>query len=200
MERKRQREFMLGVVVLLLAIAAYAAYQTWGRPSVAPAAASNDEGREARRTAQAAPAGQKKATEGRPAAAAGTEAPQVHLDALDESRPEPAPDGRDIFRFRVKAPPPPPPSAVKRGTGPVIAAPTGPPPLPPIALKFIGIVDLPPPGKRVAVLSDGRGSPVYGHEGDTVLGQYRILRIGAESIEMAYLDGRGRQTIRLSGS
>jgi len=33
-----------------------------------------------------------------------------------------------------------------------------------------------------------------------VLGQYRILRISAESIEMAYLDGRGRQTIRLSGS
>ncbi len=41
---------------------------------------------------------------------------------------------------------------------------------------------------------------VYGHEGDTVLGQYRILRIGAESIEMSYLDGRGRQTIRLTGS
>jgi hypothetical protein len=33
-----------------------------------------------------------------------------------------------------------------------------------------------------------------------VLGQYRILRIGAESIEMSYLDGRGRQTIRLTGS
>ena len=72
--------------------------------------------------------------------------------------------------------------------------------MPPITLKFIGVVEPPPPGKRLAVLSDGRGSPVYGHEGETVLGQYRILRIGAESIEMSYLDGRGRQTIRLSGS
>jgi hypothetical protein len=50
------------------------------------------------------------------------------------------------------------------------------------------------------VLSDGRGAPVYGSEGETVLGQYRILRIGTESIEMSYLDGRGRQTIRFSGS
>jgi hypothetical protein len=54
--------------------------------------------------------------------------------------------------------------------------------------------------KKIAVLSDGRGAPVYGKEGDTVLGQYKILHIGVESIEMAYLDGRGRQTIRLSGS
>lgn len=80
-------------------------------------------------------------------------------------------------------PPPPPP----------------PPPIPPIALKFIGVIDM-PAGLRVAVLSDGRGAPVYGHEGETVLGQYRILRIGVESVEMTYLDGRGRQTIRLSGS
>ena len=72
--------------------------------------------------------------------------------------------------------------------------------MPPITLKFIGVIDMPPPAQRVAVLSDGRGAPVYGHEGETVLGQYRILRIGAESIEMSYLDGRGRQTIRLSGS
>jgi hypothetical protein len=61
-------------------------------------------------------------------------------------------------------------------------------------------MDVDAQGKRIAFLSDGRGAPLYGHEGDTVLGQYRILRIGAESIEMSYLDGRGRQTIRLTGS
>ena len=27
----------------------------------------------------------------------------------------------------------------------------------------------------------------------------RMLRVGTDSIEMAYVDGRGRQTIRLSG-
>jgi hypothetical protein len=49
------------------------------------------------------------------------------------------------------------------------------------------------------VLSDGRGSPIYGKEGETVLGQYRVLKIGVESIDIAYADGRGRQTIRLTG-
>jgi hypothetical protein len=39
-----------------------------------------------------------------------------------------------------------------------------------------------------------------GREGEVVAGQYRILKIGVESVEMAYLDGRGRQTIRLTGS
>ena len=78
--------------------------------------------------------------------------------------------------------------------------PAGPPPPPPITLKFIGIIDAGQSKKVVAVLSDGRGAPVYGSEGETVLGQYRILRIGTESIEMSYLDGRGRQTIRFTGS
>ena len=49
------------------------------------------------------------------------------------------------------------------------------------------------------MLSDGRGGLMYGREGDTVDGRYRMLRVGTDSIEMAYVDGRGRQTIRLSG-
>ena len=50
-----------------------------------------------------------------------------------------------------------------------------------------------------SILSDGRG--IYqGREGDIIEGRYRIVRIGLESVEMTYLDGRGRQTIRLSGS
>ena len=81
-------------------------------------------------------------------------------------------------------------------------APTAPPPpqVPPIALKFIGLVQTADKTQRLAVLSDGRGGiPIYGKEGDIIEGRYRILRIGTESIELTYLDGRGRQTIRLSG-
>lgn len=184
---------MLAAAVVLLAAGAYAAYETWERPSTTATVASNEAGRTGAtsRASRAAAA---------TAGSTSTEAPQVHLDALGDDRPVPDPAGRDLFRFKVKAPPPapaPPPRPVGPEPPP---PPPGPPPLPPIALKFIGVVDTPPPGKRVAVLSDGRGAPVYGHEGDTVLGQYRILRIGAESIEMSYLDGRGRQTIRFSGS
>jgi hypothetical protein len=54
------------------------------------------------------------------------------------------------------------------------------------------------PVGRLAILSDGRGV-YYGHEGEIIEGRYRILRIGVESVDLAYLDGRGRQTIRLTG-
>lgn len=136
------------------------------------------------------------------AAADPGEPEQVNLAALKVEREEPGNATRNPFRFepRVAAPtaqPPPATSVNQEGSTPSVpVAPTGPPPPPPITLKFIGIVTQ--GNKRVAVLSDGR-SPIGGQEGDIILGQYRILKIGNESIDMAYLDGRGRQTIRLTG-
>jgi len=92
------------------------------------------------------------------------------------------------------------PQATARPPVPEVpSGPPGPPPPPPIGLRFIGLLET-GNAQKIAILSDGRGSPLYGKEGDTLLGQYKILHIGVESIEMAYLDGRGRQTIRLSGS
>ncbi len=77
--------------------------------------------------------------------------------------------------------------------------PSEPPPPPRIPLKYIGDMSDPKhPGKRIAILSDARGT-YYGREGDVVEGRYRIVKIGVESIELAYLDGRGRQTIRQTG-
>ena len=49
------------------------------------------------------------------------------------------------------------------------------------------------------MLSDGRGNVFYGKEGDTIEGRYRMVKIDREVIELSYVDGRGRQTIRLSG-
>jgi len=75
--------------------------------------------------------------------------------------------------------------------------PPPPPPPPPIPLKFIGTMEQ---GRtRVAIFSDGKGVPLYAAEGKTVLGQYRIVKIGVESVVMEYLDGRGRQTIPMRG-
>jgi hypothetical protein len=55
-------------------------------------------------------------------------------------------------------------------------------------------------GSKLAVLAPGEGrAPMHGQEGDIIDGRYRILKIGTESIELAYLDGAGRQTIRLTG-
>jgi hypothetical protein len=77
--------------------------------------------------------------------------------------------------------------------------PVGPPPLPPIPLRLIGLMNAPTQAGRVAVLSDGRGNVFNGREGDIIEGRYRLIRIGADSAELAYTDGRGRQVIRLSG-
>jgi hypothetical protein len=132
-----------------------------------------------------------------PATAAIT-APDVHTEALAADRPRPGANQRDLFTFKPRYVAPAP--AARVAPAPVV--PSGPPPaptVPPIPLKFIGLLE-PGAGPRVAILSDGRGAPIYGREGEAVLGQYRILRIGAESIEIEYIDGRGRQAIRLSGS
>jgi hypothetical protein len=111
---------------------------------------------------------------------------------------------RRTFTWKHSAPIGPPPAPPPVVVAPPGAAPTGPPPPPPpppIPFKFIGLVDAPgQSAKKIAVLSDGRNVPLYGREGDIIEGRYRILRIGAESIEMEYVDGRGRQTIRLAGS
>lgn len=130
----------------------------------------------------------------------------VKLEALKMSRPDPVEGERNPFRFRARpASSPRPGPTGGRGTGPDSSrlspvgpspvAPTGPPPIP---LKFIGIVDAPTQGGKLAVLSDGR-SVLYGHEGEILDGRFKIVRIGIESIELTSVDGRGRQTIRLTG-
>jgi hypothetical protein len=121
---------------------------------------------------------------------------------LDNEWPQPGDADRNLFRFKPKPPPPPPPPP-PRATQPAVPVnpvPQGPPPLPPIALKFIGIIESPTTQRKIAVLSDGRNPPFQGVEGDIIEGRYRIIKIGVESVEIAYADGRGRQTIRLTGS
>jgi hypothetical protein len=182
---ERRRQLVLAALAIVLAVIAYV---EWPRTSGSPSPSSNAGGG-ARSGARAQPT--------QPGV------PDVHLDALEGERPRPAAEARNLFRFRSRPAPPPPPPAPSTPP-PVVSlppAPQGPAPPPPIGLKFIGIIEATEQSKKFAVLSDGRGGPlIYGSEGQVVLGQYRILRIGAESIEMSYLDGRGRQTIRLSGS
>ena len=124
----------------------------------------------------------------------------VQLERLTAPRGAVSEAARNPFRFLVREAPAP--VRPVRPSAPVIVAPpapTGPPPPPLIALKFIGILDAPARIGRVAILSDSRGNVFYGKEGDIIEGRYRVIRVGADSAELAYLDGRGRQTIRLSG-
>ena len=189
MATNRRQQVLLGVLAVVLLAVVYRTLQTTSATQ-APASNRQTQARGGAR-GQQAPKTQ--------------EAPDVHLDALSGDRPKPESAQRNLFRFRPKAPPPPPPGSVVQPAAPVIPGPpaiTGPPPPappPPIPLKFIGTVESPTAQKKVAMFSDGRGTPIYGTEGEIVLGQYRILKIGVESVEIAYLDGRGRQTIRIGG-
>jgi hypothetical protein len=179
---ERRRQILLSLLAVALAVVVYV---EWPQTADQVRTPSNQRG-----AARA------------PAAAGGLAAPDVHLKSLEEAHTKPGEVERNLFRFRAKPAPPPAerPTVAMAPPQPVVpSGPPPPPPLPPIALRFIGLLES-GNTQRIAILSDGRGAPLYGKEGDTVLGQYKILHIGVESIEMAYLDGRGRQTIRLSGS
>jgi hypothetical protein len=184
MATERRKQILL---VLLLVVAAGLGYRQFALTSPAGSPSSN----------QSRPA-QTQARGGTAPGAAVT-APEVHLEALSAERPTPSKNDRNLFRFKPKAPPPPPPMAERRATPvvPVPEQPAGPPPVPPITLKFLGTMNS--EGKTIAVLSDGQGPAMYGVEGGTIAGRFRILRVGVESVEIAYLDGRGRQTIRVGG-
>src|SRR5262245_36462884 len=134
-------------------------------------------------------------------AAPGLAAPVVKLETLESPKPEPGGADRNLFRFKPKAAPPPPPAPIAPPR-PVVP----PPPastagnVPPITLKFIGMWELSEQKRKIAMLTDGKGGvPIYGEEGDVVEGRYKITRIGVESIELQYLDSRGRRTTRMSG-
>lgn len=176
-----------------------------GAQGVAGAASESSAGApEAISGEQEAAAPAPRATAGAPAARTkrtlAVEAPSVHLSALDADRPKPVTAERNLFRFKPKpTPPPAPASSVTRTDGPTPPVPTGPPPPPPIALKFIGVVDQGGQKGKLAVLSDSAGHVFQGREGDIIEGRYRLLKIGVESLDIAYLDGTGRRTVRLSG-
>lgn len=177
----RRRLLMGGGVVLVLALVVW--FQVRPEPVAAPVAGS-------------------RARAARPAAGEAAEAPRpVALDTLAAERGEPSGTARNPFRFqpKVAAPRPRPVASPETELTRAVAppAPAGPPPPPPIPLKFIALVER-ANGVKWAVLSDGKVT-MYGKDGDTIDGRYRIVKIGAESVEVTHLDGRGRQVIRLTG-
>ena len=179
----RRRLAIIGIAVLVVALGGW-----WQTRTASPTKAATVESTRTQQTPRTKP---------EPVAAA---VKPLKLEALTAERDEPSGTARNPFRFQPKAVAPPPPvpqlpvEAVRPVTPPV---PAGPPPAPPITLKFIALVER-ANGVKWAVLSDGKAT-MYGRDGDTIDGRYRIVKIGAESVEVTHLDGRGRQVIRLTG-
>jgi hypothetical protein len=149
--------------------------------------------------AVAPPAAAPARANGRQAAPIDPKELKVRLEALEAAKPDQGEMERNPFRFQPKAPrtpptPPPPPPDDTPATPP---GPVTPPP-PTIPLKLMGFVDLPGGGK-LAALSDCKGATFSAAEGKTVDGQYRVVKIGIESVTMEFISGKGRQTLRVEG-
>jgi hypothetical protein len=183
--KARQQAYLLATLVAVLAIVLYLRFRPSGDTTgAAPQAAS-----------EAPPSNQAS----RGTAAQDMPVTDVRLEALNNEDAPLADSDRNPFRFRPKPAPPAPRVVAPPPRETYVPPPvTGPPPPPPIPLRYVGLLGAATQPDRVAVLSDARGNPFYGKEGDIIEGRYRVLRIAADSVDVAYADGRGRQTLRLS--
>ena len=127
----------------------------------------------------------------------------VHLEAVARAHPAIERTGRNPFRFGQSSKggptvpdfwadgtPDRPVLVVRDRPGASVNTPPG-------RLRCIGLVEAPRSAGQIAVLSDG-DTVFHGRAGDTVDGQYRIMRIGIDSVEVEHLAGGDRQVLRLA--
>lgn len=130
---------------------------------------------------------------------AGSAMPEPLALSAHEVLPETLTVGRNPFTYgeapRPEAPPVLPP--VVNVPPPALAppAPTGPPP---IAVRLLGVVEL-PDGRIVGTLRDQAGAVFQAMEGQIVDGRYRVVKLGTQSVVLSYVDGSGQRTIPIGG-
>lgn len=113
------------------------------------------------------------------------------LATLKGPRPQPVERTRDPFQFKSKR------RREVRVMSPEQPGPVEPASRPRIPLKFIGQRTSNKIG-RMAIVSDNQDI-FFARAGEIVAGRYRILRIGEESLDLAYVDGGECQTIPFTG-
>jgi hypothetical protein len=128
----------------------------------------------------------------------GVENPELRRAKLKASRDtEYKSVGRDLFTGY--APPPPEPArnqAANVPTGPAVPPPPPPPALPP-SMKFFGYGTVPNGTARRAFLSDGDEIYIVG-EGDTLLGKFRVVKIGNANLDFEEIATGRRGSTTLS--
>jgi hypothetical protein len=129
----------------------------------------------------------------------GVENPGLHREKLEASRrTEYKGSGRDLFS--ESAPPPPVASQVTSAPQPVQQATTAPPPPPlptlPPNMKFFGYGTVPNGTSKRAFLTDGEQVFIVS-EGDTLLGRYRIVRIGNANLDFEDISTGLRNSVTL---
>jgi hypothetical protein len=124
--------------------------------------------------------------------------PELQREKLRRSREtEYKGTGRDLFS--ELAPPPPEPEhheVARTPVGPVVP-PAPPPPALPANLKFFGYGTIPNGTARRAFLSDGDQIYIVG-EGDTLLGKFRVVKIGNANLDFEEIASGRRGTTSLT--
>jgi hypothetical protein len=111
--------------------------------------------------------------------------PQLHWWKLEASRKsEYKSNGRNIFSPVTPLRVPPSPKKEPKPGDPNFVPPAlpAPPPPPTLPVKFFGYGTVPLGGTRRAFFTDGDDVHIVG-EGETLLGRYRILKIGNANLE-----------------
>lgn len=133
--------------------------------------------------------------------------PTLHLELLarlQDVKVEGA--GRNLFQFGAPPPPPQPKAAAKlTGPEPIVVAnkpptpdvPVAPPPPPPPPFKYYGLSVVRANGKRTAFFLDG-DDIVTASEGALLRKRYRVVRIGADSVDLVDTELNRQQSVRIS--
>jgi hypothetical protein len=122
--------------------------------------------------------------------------PQLHWWKLEASRKaEYKSYGRNIFNAIAPLPPSQAPKPEpKPGDANYVPPPPPPPPAPPaLPVKFFGYGSVPAGGTRRAFFTDGDEVYIVG-EGETLLGRYRIMKIGNANLEFEEISTGRRGT------
>ncbi len=121
--------------------------------------------------------------------------PELQRWRLDSGRKtEYKSSGRDLFRESLPSAPPKRPDPIP--DPPHLPPPPIPPPSLPANMKFFGYGTVPNGASKRAFLTDGEEVYIVG-EGDTLLGRFRILRIGNASLEFEEIDTGRRNSATL---
>jgi len=143
--------------------------------------------------------------------------PRIDLARLEQPRTAAEAGHRNLFDFGADPTPPTPAPAQPtpkppglpgpggpggapgtEGLGAGLVAP-GPPPLPPLNVRYIGSVEN-SDGIRVAVLVTDRQEILFGQSGQVVANRYRIVKIGLESVDLEDVNTGQSRRVALRGS
>jgi len=177
-ERRRQLT-LLSVLVVVLAV--YFGYRYWPTAG-SGAASSNSEVRTASTT--------KDKLQGPPG---------IRIDSLEPAPPGSDPSGRNPFRFGQ--PPAPPVVARPPVEQPVyVAPPPQPPPPPQVPLQLLSLGKVTDTNQRLINLIDDAGTNFWVRpvEGEIIDGKYKLVKVNADSVIVAFRDGSGQKPLYLS--